>query len=186
MNIFTNHKFCDHTCYLVVDLEEPTQDPPEDESNAVPSQLGDEQLTCKYCGAQTSDLDRHQELHWNFYGNNGNQLLCSSCDYLTDNAEDLKRHTAASHQNGLRTIKERRVIDGWEYTITEVPKSQDASPNLVSYANFAAGDVQCPHCPHVAKRLSCLRAHIECDHLGHACPDCDFTTVIFSDLIKVI
>ena len=160
---------------------------PEDKSSPVPSQENDPQLqTCQYCDARTSDLDRHQELHWNFYGNDGKQLLCSSCNYLTDNVEDLKRHTAASHRNSLRIIKERRVIDGWQYTITEASKSQDGSPNLESYANFAAGDIQCLHCPHIVKKLSCLRAHVECDHLGYACPDCDFTTVAFPDLVKVI
>ena len=50
-------------------------------ASPVPSQPSDDgaQQTCQYCDAQTSDLDRHQELHWNFYGNNGKQLLCSSC-----------------------------------------------------------------------------------------------------------
>ena len=80
------------------------------------------------------------------------------------------------------------MINGWQYTITEAAKSkkgETGGPDLVSYANFSAGDVQCPYCPHVAKKLSCLRAHVECDHLGHACPDCNFTTVVFPDLIKV-
>ena len=60
------------------------------------------QQKCPFCGVVTFDLDRHQELHWNFYGNNGRQLLCSSCDFMTESAEDLKRHTADAHHDNLR------------------------------------------------------------------------------------
>ena len=84
---------------------------------------------------------------------NEKQCLCTSCTFSAKHVDKLNKHIRAMH-----------------HFLSNNP-----------YEKFPK-NIKCIHCPHISKKLSCLRAHVQLEHQNHTCSRCDFVTLYFQDL----